>query len=131
MSTSDYLETAWLNTLRGKSNGTSFSAPASIYAQLHIGDPGEAGTSNQSTNTVRKEIGFAAAVSGAGTLTSNIDAQWLNIAVTTTEQLTYFSLWDASSAGNCLGSGALTATVQVNPGDNFTLTTGTVVWTLT
>jgi len=131
MSTSDYLETAWLNTCRGGGNGTSFTAPAAIYAQLHIGDPGEAGTSNTATSTVRQAITFAAAVSGAGTMTSNTDARWAPWAGTTTEQLVYFSLWDASSGGNCLGSGALTSTVQVNPGDTVTLTTGSVVWTLT
>ena len=34
MSSSDYLETAWLNTCRGGGNGVTFTAPAAIFAQL-------------------------------------------------------------------------------------------------
>lgn len=129
MSTSDYLEAAWLNTVRGGGNGVTFTAPAAVYAQLHTGDPTDVGTSNVALNTTRQAITFAAAVSGAGTMTSNTDAQWLSVPAS--EVYSFFSLWDASTNGNCLGSGALTASVQVNAGDNFRLATGSVVWTLT
>jgi hypothetical protein len=131
VSSSDYLEAAWLNTLRGGGNGVTFTAPAAIYAQLHIGDPTDVGTSNPATSTVRQAITFAAAVSGAGTMTSNTDAIWNPWGGTTTEQLTFFSLWDALTSGNNLGSGPLTATLQVNPNDYVNLRTGTVIWTLT
>lgn len=129
MSTSDYLEAAWLNTCRGGGSGVTFTAPAAVYVQLHLGDPGETCTANQASNTTRQAISFAAAASGAGTMTSNTDAQWLS--VPSGETYSYFSLWDAPTSGNALGSGPLTSPTTVNPGDNFRLPSSTVVWTLT
>ncbi len=41
MSISNYLEEAWLKTLRGGGAGTTFTAPTTIYLKLHTGDPGE------------------------------------------------------------------------------------------
>src|SRR5262245_11067731 len=122
MSTTDYGEALFLNCFRGGGAGTSITAPAAMYVQLHIGDPGEAGTSNNATSTTRAAITFAAAVSGAGTMTSNTDAHWVWNGTTPGEQLTFFSLWDASTSGNCLMTGALTSTLTPNPGDSVTLT---------
>ena len=128
MSISNYLEEAWLKTIRGGGNGTTFTAPASIYAKLHTGDPGEDGTANAAGETTRQAITFAAPSNPAGTMASNADTTWTN--VSTSETYAYVSLWDASVAGNCLGSGALTASKTVNSGDTFTLTSGNVIWTL-
>lgn len=118
---STYLENAIGNALRGNSAGTSFTAPAHVYIKLHTGDPGAACTSNAAGNTTRTEIIFGAA--SGGVITSTADVTWTN--VSTAETYSHFSLWDASSAGNALGSGALTASKTVAVGDTFTLSTGT------
>lgn len=124
MSVTNYLEEAWLKTLRGGGNGSSFTAPANVYVKLHIGDPGEAGTSNAAGETTRQAATFAAPSNPAGTMVSNADTAWTN--VSTTETLSHVSLWDASTAGNCLFTGALTASKSVTAGDTFTIPSGSL-----
>jgi hypothetical protein len=123
MSLSNYAEDAFLNHIRG---GATFTAPSGVYAKLHLGDPGEAGTSNAATEATRKAITFAAASGGSMVSTGSPAASWTN--VSTTETYTHVSFWDASSAGNCLGSSALSASAAMTAGDTFQLST--VTWTL-
>lgn len=104
---------------------TSYTGPATIFIQLHTGSPGAAGTSNVATNNTRKATTFAA--SSGGTIASNADINWTNVAGT--ETYSHFSLWDASTAGNFLGSGTLTAN-GVTAGDNFQIASGTELGTL-
>lgn len=128
MSASNYLEEAWLKTLRGGGSGTTFTAPAAVYVKLHTGDPGEDGTANAAGNTTRQAVTFAAPANPGGTMASSADVTWTS--VSTSETYSHFSLWDASSAGNCLGSDALTVSKTVNSGDTFTLTSGNLILTL-
>lgn len=122
MSLSNYLENAFGNALRGGGAGTSYTAPANVYAKLHTGDPGEDGTANAAGNTTRKEVTFGAASGGVISLSNT--PSWTS--VSTTETYSYVSLWDNSTAGNCLGSGALSSSVAVTAGDTFTLSALTV-----
>jgi hypothetical protein len=117
MSISNYAELALLNTLRN----TSFAVTA-VYLKLHTGDPGEAGTSNAATEATRKVVSFAAASSGS--MTSSATVEWTN--VSTTETYSHWSLWDASTAGNCLWSGGLATTAAVTAGDTFQITSLTL-----
>lgn len=128
MSLSNYTEENWLKTLRGGGNGTSYSAPAAIYTKLHTGDPGEDGTANAAGETTRKATTFAAPSNPAGTMASNADVQWTN--VSTSETISHVSLWDASTAGNCIITGALSASKAVNAGDTFTIASGDLTLTL-
>jgi hypothetical protein len=117
MSISNYLENALLNTLRG----TSLSV-ADVYLKLHLGDPGEDGTSNPAANTTRQTATFAAASNGS--MASNAAITWTG--VPSTETYTHWSAWDASTAGNCLWSGALSASAAVAAGDTFQITSLTL-----
>lgn len=122
MSVSDYAENKILDaTLRN----VSF-AVAAVYVKLHIGDPGEAGTANAAGNTTRQAATFAAA--SGGVATSNADITWTN--VSTTETYSYASLWDASTAGNCLWTGPLSAAKAVILGDTFSILSGNLTVTL-
>ena len=127
MSMSNYLEDAIANAVRGGGNGTSFTAPAAVYTKLHTGDPGEDGTANAAGETTRKATTFGA--SSGGVITSNALVEWTN--VSTTETYSHISLWDASSGGNCLGAGALTASKSVTAGDTFQLPSGQISYTFT
>lgn len=118
MTMSNYLEDAIANALRGGGNGTSFTAPANVYAKLHTGDPGEAGTSNAAGETTRQAVTFGA--SSGGVISLSNSPSWTN--VSTAETYSHISLWDNSTAGNCLGSGALTASQTVAIGNTFNLT---------
>jgi hypothetical protein len=117
MSISNYAELALLNTLRN----TSFAVTA-VYLKLHTGDPGEAGTSNAATEATRKAVSFSAASSGS--MTSSATVEWTN--VSTTETYSHWSLWDASTSGNCLWSGALASSAAVTAGDTFQITSLTL-----
>lgn len=120
MSMSNYLEAAVLNAIRGGGAGSSYTAPATVHVQLHTADPTDAGTTAVAGNTVRQPATFGAASNPAGTLALSATLTWT--AVSTTEVYSHWSLWDASSAGNCLWTGALSATASVTAGDNFQLT---------
>lgn len=105
-------------------NNTSF-AVAQVYVQLHTGNPGANGTSNVATETTRKAVSFAAA--SGGSMASDADVSWTNMATADPDVLTHVSYWDASTSGNFLESAALTASKTVNDGDNLTIPSGSLV----
>jgi len=53
---------------------------------------------------------------------SSADAIWTSVAAG--ETYTHISLWDASTAGNCIFTGPLSASKTVNAGDTFTIPSG-------
>lgn len=128
MSLSNYLEEAWLKTVRGGGSGTTYTAPAAVYLKLHTGDPGEDCTANAATETTRQAVSFAAPANPGGTMDNSGAVTWTN--VSTSETYSHVSLWDHVSAGNPLMSGALSASKAVIAGDTFTLPTGDVDLTL-
>lgn len=113
MSVSNYAENKLLDTLRNQS-----FAVATVYVKLHTGDPGEDGTTNAATEATRKSVSWSAA--SGGTMASSATIEWTN--VSTTETYSHFSLWDASTAGNCLWYGALSSSAAVTAGDTFQIT---------
>lgn len=110
------LANGWLNTIRGGAAGTSFTAPAAIFAKLHTADPGAAGATAASAVTTRQAVTFGAASGGAIAL-SNSPA----FSMTATETITHVSFWDNSTAGNFLWSAALTTSKAVVNTDTLTL----------
>jgi hypothetical protein len=115
MSISNYAELKILDHLTGTA---SWTAPAAVYLQLHLGDPGEDGTANAAAETTRKSATFASASSGA--IATNATVEWTNVAAT--ESYSHWSAWDASTSGNCLWTGALSSSVSVTAGDTFQIT---------
>lgn len=122
MSASNYAENEIADYLGA--NGAP-GAITNTYVKLHIGDPGEDGTANAAGETDRVEGSFDAASGGVVSLTATIT--WL--AVSTSETYSHVSLWDAAAAGNCLGSGAMTAPVAVVAANDFDLTALTITVT--
>ena len=110
---------ARLNTYRGVT-----LTGVSVFAKLHTGDPGAAGTANASAVTTRNAVTWSAASGGSMTLSS-----LAAYSMTTSETITHISLWDASSGGNFLESAALTAGVPVINGSTLTVNTLTVALT--
>jgi hypothetical protein len=117
MTISNYGELAFLNTLRN----TSF-AVTQPYVKLHLGDPGEDGTSNPAVEALRKSVAFSAASSGSMATSATIT--WSN--VSTTETYSHWSLWDALTSGNCLWTGAFSSSAAVTAGDTFQITSLTL-----
>lgn len=106
------------NVLDAIFNSTAYSVSA-VYIQLHVGDPGSAGTANVATETTRQQLSCAAASGGA--ITSSADLVWTDISGS--EDATHWSAWDAASAGTFLGSGTITANAYT-AGDTFTIPAG-------
>ena len=101
---------------------TNYTAPTAFYIKLHVGDPGSAGASNAATETTRKAVTFGSAASG-GAISNTVAVTWTTVAGT--EDFTHYSIWDASTAGNFLGSGTITANAVV-AGDDFTIAVGDI-----
>lgn len=115
---SSYLANKWLGMLAG----TAYTAPAAVYAKLHVGPPGAAGTANPSAVTTRLAVTFGAASGGAISITTTYPVWTL----TSTETETWVSLWDASTGGNLLVVGLLTTPQSEQSGYTFTLNVLTV-----
>ncbi len=106
-------------------NATSYTGTATPFVKLHVGSPGSAGTSNAAGNTSRQALSFG--TSSGGTMSNDTALTWTS--VSTSETYTHYSIWDASSAGNFLASGAVTANAVV-AGDTFTVAIAGLVATV-
>lgn len=109
------LANQWLNMLRN----VSFTAKTATYVKLHTGDPGSAGAANASAVVTRSLLTLGAASGGAVALTGT-QPSW---SMTTSETVSYISVWDAATAGNFLWSAQLAVAKTVANGDTLTLTT--------
>ena len=109
------LANQWLNMLRA----VAFTAPVGTWVKLHTGDPGATAAANASAVTTRSQLTLAAAASGAVAL-SGTQPSW---SMTTSETISYISVWDNATAGNFLWSAQLSVAKTVANGDTLTLTT--------
>lgn len=98
----------------------AWTEPAAVWVQLHVGDPGAAGTSNPATETDRVQATFGTGASG-GAISNTSALTWT--AVAGAEDYTHFSAWDASTSGGFLFSGTVTANAML-VGDNFEIPIG-------
>lgn len=96
------------------------------WIQLHTGDPGAAGTTNIAGNATRKDMSSAWAAASGGSKTSDVDVDWSDAEVDTTEDYTHCSFWSASTAGNFGSSGTITANSVNASGDAFSILSGGV-----
>jgi hypothetical protein len=119
MSISNYAELKILEHTTGK---TAWTIPTNVYVKLHTADAGEAGTSSAATETTRKVAAWATAASGS--IATSATLEWTNVAAT--ETYSHWSMWDASTAGNCLWTGALSSSAAVTAGDTFQITSLTL-----
>ena len=119
MSIANYLETALLDYVFN-------TLAATTYVKLHLGDPGEDGTANAAVHTTRAAVTFGAA--SAGAIANDGAAAFTSMAAA--ETISHISIWDAATLGNCFWTGALTASKDVNTGDNFTIPVGDLDITL-
>lgn len=102
----------------------AYTPPATIYAKMHTGDPGAAGTANASAQTTRVATTFAAAAAGSIAI-SNTPEFTLNAS----ETITHVSFWDASTAGNFLYSVAASVSKAGVSNDIIRISTNTVGFT--
>lgn len=122
---SSYVADATLNAI---GNNTAFPTITTVYMQLHVGDPGAAGTANKATEVTRKAVSFGSPQAGATgyrKILNDAAVTWTNIAGS--QDATNCSLWDAATdgTGNYLGSGVITAP-GYTAGDTYNIAIGEV-----
>lgn len=118
------------NAIAAWINGTAMpTAPATRYVALFNGDPDSGGT--EVTTTVRAAGRPVAAFSRASNvLTSSADADFGNSAGAVAS-VSHFAIFDATSAGNQLMSGALTGgATAISAGTGVKFTSGNLVLTV-
>jgi hypothetical protein len=128
---SDFLENELLDHVFGNA---AYSAPATIYVGLFTAAPTDAGGGTECTGGSYARIGvtnnatnFPAASAG---LKSNGTAITFVTATGSWGLVTHFALFDAVTAGNQLGWGALTASKTIDSGDTPSFAIGELDITL-
>jgi len=115
---SDYLENKLLDHFLGT---TSYTAPASVYVALYTVAPTDstAGTEVTGGSYARQAATFDAASSGATQNDSNLD--FADMPACTVVAI---GIHDASTGGNLLVHGTLTANKSLDAGDTLRIATG-------
>ena len=115
MAFSNYLE----DEITGWINGTTFdAAPTSTFVQLYSQDPTESGSATGALYT-RVSVaagGWTRGTNGVGTLT-NTNVITITSSAPSGATVTHVAVFDSSTGGNMLISGALTSSRIVAIGD--------------
>lgn len=103
------------HVLRGNVSEAEYNRPSQVFLALHTGDPGVNGTANEvPTGTyARQSILFDASASGVITNTSS---PLFTMPACT---VSYFSIWDNSTGGNCVFYDTITPPQEFNTADTF------------
>lgn len=117
---SDYLENALINEVL---RNTNYTPPATVYLALFTTATTDAGGGTEVTggSYARQAITFGAPSNGTSTNTGAVS--FSNMPAAT---VTHAAIMDASTAGNMLFHGALTASKTVGAGDTLTFAAGDI-----
>lgn len=116
---SNYLENKLLDHFLAT---TSYTAPSNVYVALMTvaeDDTGAAGTEVSGGSYARQTATFDAAASGATQNSANIDFTGMPACT-----VVGIAIYDASTAGNLLVHGTLTANKSLDAGDTLRIATG-------
>jgi len=112
---SNYMEDA----ITGWINGTTFpAAPTNTFVQLYSQDPTDAGSATGAlyTRVTYAAGGWTRGTGGAGTLT-NTNAITITPSAGSAATASHFAVFDASTAGNLIFHGSLSASKSIAIGD--------------
>jgi hypothetical protein len=117
---SDYAELKVLDHTLGTS---AWSMPATVYLGLSVASMGDdaSGTELSGSGYARQSISFASASSGSASTDATVT---FPTATGSWGSIGFWSLWDASSAGNLLMHGAFTTAKTVGDGDILRVNSG-------
>ena len=123
---SNYLENALLNATL---NGTTYTAPATVYVSLWTSDPTDAGSGTEVSggSYARTAVTFGAPSNGVTTNDADVTfptatASWGTVG--------WIGINDALTTGNLLYHTALDTSKTIDSGDIFKITTGNLSVTL-
>jgi hypothetical protein len=117
---SDYLENEILDHILGTG---AYTMPTTVYVGLSTGsfNDDNSGTELSGSGYARQSIAFGAASGGTASNSGNVD---FPAATGSWGTVSHFGLFDASTGGNLLIHGALTASKTVATGDILRIATG-------
>ena len=117
---SDYLENEILDHILGTG---AYTMPTTVYVGLSTGsfNDDNSGTELSGSGYARQSIAFGAAASGTASNSGNVD---FPAATGSWGTVSHFGIFDASTGGNLLIHGALTASKAVATGDILRVATG-------
>lgn len=120
MAFTTYLQNKVLDDVLGT---TAFTAPTTVYVGLYTTatDAAGAGTEVSGSGYTRKAMAFDAAASGAADNTSSVE---FDTATGSWGTVTHTAILDASTSGNMMMQGALTASKAIGSGDVFRFQAG-------
>ncbi|PTM61903.1 phage tail fiber protein [Phreatobacter oligotrophus] len=121
--------------------GVAFTAPSRVWISLHTADPGLTGANEVTVGNwpayARQDPAQAGAVgTGFTAATAKAIENALQVLFPANNGasavvVTHFAIWDAPSAGNCLFSGALTASKTIAVTDELVIRIGELDLTVT
>lgn len=119
---SDYLETALIEHIFGNTN---FTRPATLYVALFTATPSDSGGGTEVSGNAYARQGLVTGASSVWTRSAAVGSNTnvITFPVATPSgwgTITHVGIFDASSGGNLLFWGALTASKSVGAGDQFT-----------
>ena len=125
---SDYAEKLLLDWAMTTGSATR---PTAWYVALYTAAPSDSGGGTQvsSGGYARQSVTFAAATSPGGT-TSNTNTVSFTATGGNYGTVTHIGIFDASTGGNLLWHGAMTASKTVNDGDTLEFSIGNIDLTL-
>jgi hypothetical protein len=128
MSFSDYLENKLLDHVF---KVASFSVPSNLYIALSTVDPGETGGSlAEPSGNNYSRVNHNTWATSSGGATSNTGSVTFPTASGSWGTIAYVCIFDASSGGNLIASGALSVSKSVTSGDTLQFASGDIDVTL-
>lgn len=112
--------------------GQSYAAPVSKYLALFVADPTDNNvTSNEVTGTwyTRQQITSWTAPTGTGVSTANSNQLVFNAVTGSAVTVTHWGIYDATSTGNLLASGAFSTAKVLNVDDVLAVNAGDLTLT--
>jgi hypothetical protein len=125
---SNYLEVALLNATL---NGTTYTAPATVYVSLWTTDPTDAGSGTEVSggSYARTAVSFATASGTSGNVLNDADVTFPT-ATASWGTVGWIGINDAQTSGNLLYHTALDTAKAIDSGDIFKISTGNLSVTL-
>lgn len=121
---SDYMENQVMDAVV---NAGSFSV-AVPWISLHTADPGETGATEVTGGSYARQNGSAAfPAAAAGSVSNDVLIEFTGMPAVT---VTHVGIWDASTAGNFIMKGVLSASQAVGAGNTFQIKIGDLTLSL-
>lgn len=125
---SDYAEKLVLDWLMTTGSATR---PTTWYIALYTGAPSDSGggTEVSGNGYARQSVAFDAASSPGGTTVNSADVSF-TASGGSFGTVTHLGIFDASTSGNLIWHGSLTASKAIDDGDTLTFTAGNIDLTM-